>query len=264
MKLAPGSRFAMKSAATVARPITPEARAKSRAFVFEVKASDDAARTLTGLAAAWSLDQGGDIIRKGAFARTLDHWRGAKKTRPIPLKDLHRWQSVEDVIGRMTEAEETDDGLLATFEFIPDDPKADAVYRRVKGGYVTGLSIGYMAKEWSYITPEGAKEWDRVRVLTEVQLLEVSVVDDPMNDDARIDDVKSLDALARALRDGTLTDEQKSRLRALLDAPPAGTSPDEATPPAPDAKGLAPDDPRRIAAEALLRDVTLRSLATAL
>lgn len=258
------SRYATKSAAAVAPSPTksPEARAKSRAVSFEVKASDDGARTLTGLAAAWSLDQGGDIIRKGAFARTLDHWRANKKGRPIPLKDLHRWQSVEDVIGRMTAAEETDDGLLATFEFIPDDPKADAVYRRVKGGYVTGLSIGYIPKEWSFLQKDGGAEWERTRVLTEVQLLEVSVVDDPMNDDARIDDVKSLDALARALRDGTLTDEQKSRLRALLDAPPAGT-PDDSAAPAPEAKGLAPDDPARIATEALLRDVTLRSLATA-
>lgn len=254
-------RYQRKSAAPAAPTPTqkPEARAKSRAFAFEVKDSNDEKRTLTGLAAAWSLDQGGDIIRKGAFTRTLDHWRANKKSRPIPLKDLHRWQSVEDVIGRMTEAQETDEGLLATFEFIPDDPKADAIYRRVKGGYVTGLSIGYMAKQWSYIQKEGGNEWDRVRVLTEVQLLEVSVVDDPMNDDARIDDVKSLDALARALRDGALTDEQKSQLRALLDAPPAGTPAGD--PPAPDAKGLAPDDPARIAAEALLRDVQIRSLA---
>ena len=253
-------RYATKSAAPAAAPQkSPEARAKSRALLFQVKASDDATRTLTGLAAAWSLDQGGDIIRKGAFARTLDHWRANRKSRPIPLKDLHRWQSVEDVIGRMTEATETDDGLLATFEFIPDDPKADAIYRRVKGGYVTGLSIGYMAKQWSYVQKDGGNEWDRVRVLTEVQLLEVSVVDDPMNDDARIDDVKSLDALARALRDGALSDEQKSQLRALLDAPPAGT-PAEA-PPTPDAKGLAPDDPTRLAMEARLRALRLQSLA---
>ena len=252
-----------KSAATAPQPTSPARDAKcSRAVLFEVKASDDGKRTLTGLAAAWTLDAGSDVIRKGAFARTLDHWRANKKSRPIPLKDLHRWQSVEDVVGRMTDAQETDDGLLATFEFIPDDPKADAVYRRVKGGFVTGLSIGYRAVSWEYQQKEGGNEWDRIRVLKEVQLLEVSVVDEPMNDDARIDDVKSLDALARALRDGALTDEQKSQLRALLDAPPADTPPD-AAPPAPEAKGLAPDDPRRIASEDAAWDVILRSLATA-
>ena len=46
---------------------------------FDVKATDDTARTVTGLAAAWSLDLGGDVILKGAFTidanRILPHGR---------------------------------------------------------------------------------------------------------------------------------------------------------------------------------------------
>jgi hypothetical protein len=62
--------------------------------------------------------------------------------------------------------------------------------------------------------------------------------------------VKSLLDAARA---GTLTDEEKQQLRALLDGPSASAD----TP-----TGLAPDDPRRIALDSMLRGVTLRRLAT--
>lgn len=225
---------------------------------FQLKAADDAARTVTGLAAAWTQDAGDDVIHKGAFARTLDHWRQAKKSRPIPLVDQHSYGTITRVLGKMLEATETDDGLEATFDFIPEDEIADAAYRRVKGGYVTGFSIGYAPVRWEYVQKEGStNSWERIRHLHEVKLGEVSLVIWPMNDDARIESVKSLETIAEALRAGTLSPDQKAHLRALLDAPPAA---DPSAAPAP--KGLAPDDPRRIAAEALLRDVTLRSLGT--
>lgn len=227
---------------------------------FECKAADDAAHTITGLAAAWSLDQGGDVIHKGAFARTLDHWRASKKTRPIPLIDSHdAYTSVVNVIGRMTEASETDDGLEATFEFVPDDTRSDAAYRRAKGGFVSGLSIGYEAVRWEYTQKEGGDSWDRIRHLKEVRLLEVSLVVMPMNDDARVASVKQFAALETAIKAGTLSPDQLQQLRALLDAPPAGTP--EGDSPAPDAKGLAPDDPKRLALDETLRAITLRSLA---
>lgn len=320
----------------------PAVARSATAVRFECKAADDGARTIRGLAAAWSLDQGGDVIHKGAFARTLDHWRAAKKSRPIPLLDSHdAFSSVTTVLGMMTDAAETDDGLEATFAFVPDDATADAAYKRTKGGYVTGLSIGYEA------VPSGTEIKDGIRHLKEIKLLEVSLVVFPMNDDARVVGVKHVAAIEAALRAGTLTGEQKARLRALLDtkaaafakgdrveatadhmdgmsgstgviaivrdgpyygvrfdgeravhkwlahdelkaapadaedgddrsgggmdgmnhgktaralldAPPAGTP--ERDSPAPDAKGLAPDDPQRLALDALLRDVELARL----
>jgi uncharacterized protein len=227
---------------------------------FALKAADDAARTFSGLAAAWSLDLGGDVIRKGAFARTLDHWRAAQKARPIQLIDQHDYASSRSVIGKLTDAEETDAGLEATFQMVPDDPDAEAVYRRIKGGFITGLSIGYEPKQWTYETQGEGAGAPRVRVLSEVKLLEVSVVTWPMNEDARIDaaSVKHVRAL---LRDGRFTDAERQELRALLDATPAGRHDPARTDG--QAKGLAPDDPRRIAAEALLRAITIRRLATA-
>ena len=237
---------------------TPPAAGKA-AVPFQIKATDDATRTFRGLASTWEQDLGGDVIHAGAFARTLDNWRASKKSRPIPLIDQHSYYSVNDVLGMMTDAAETADGLEAEFAFVPDDVKAEGGYRRVKGGYITGLSIGYMPVKWEYEQREGGESWDRVRHLREVKLLEVSLVIWPMNDGARVDP-NSVKALIDAARAGTLTTDQKSELRALLDGPPAGT-PQSADSPAPTPKGLAPDDPKRLALEATLRGLTLRRLA---
>lgn len=241
-----------KSAATAATETdattNPKGTNAKSVVPFAVKASDDSARTITGLAAAWTLDSYDDVIEPGAFKRTLQNWRSSQKAKPIPLLDQHDYRASRSVLGKMTDAEETDDGLLATFEFIPDDPDADAVYRRVKGGYITGLSIGYRAIRWEYEQKEGGAEWERIRHLKEVALLEVSVVTWPANDDARIESVKAQQfaALADALKHGRLSPAQKSELRALLADSLADTSEDGTPPPPPpsddEPKGLAPEE----------------------
>lgn len=226
---------------------------KNLVRVFEVKALDEDARTFTGLAAAYSLDQGGDIILPGAFKRTLKDWRGSKK-RIVPLLDAHDRFSVRSVIGKMIDATEVDDGLEATFQVI-EGSDGDEVFRRVKGGYVDGLSIGYEAVEIRQPSTDEARAgvW---RYLKEVKLLEVSVVPFPMNVDARIDldSVKTMLAKGAAISD---TDRQElvemhEQISALLtkgvDAPPAT---------------LATDDPKRLAIEATVRAVTLRRLGVA-
>jgi hypothetical protein len=57
--------------------------------------------------------------------------------------------------------------------------------RKAKSGAITGLSIGYQVVD-SKILPSG------VRSLTEIKLLEISVVTFPANGLARINDVKSM------------------------------------------------------------------------
>src|SRR3989304_2263407 len=87
---------------------------KDLGLAFEVKATDDEARTFSGLAAAYSQDLGGDVILPGAFKRTLADWRKAK-AKLIPLMDSHSRDSVRGIIGKMTEAAEVADGLEASF-----------------------------------------------------------------------------------------------------------------------------------------------------
>jgi HK97 family phage prohead protease len=251
-------------------PPAPKTRETERSgpIRFEIKAEtiNDAERTFSGLASTWEVDLGNDVIHLGAFARTLAHWKSSAKV--MPLIDLHNYDSVRRVVGKMLAAEEREDGLWCTFQILKadegeaPDPDADACWRRVKGGYITGLSIGYRGIRYEFEQPEGTSSyWDRIRHLHEVELREVSLVIWGMNTGALIDTTtaKGLGEMAAAIRAGALTDEQKAELRALLDAPPAAPPA-----PAPEPKGLAPEDAASIAREEMLRDLTLRSLATAL
>lgn len=253
---------------------TRERESKAVNVPFQIKADsmNEEARTFTGLASTWDLDLGGDVIHRGAFKRTLQAWRKAKSV--LPLLDSHSaWGTVRAAIGKMLDAEETDEGLVATFEVI-DGPDGDEIWRRIKGGYVSGLSIGYRA-----IKIEQPSDEERLtgvwRHLKEVALQEVSVVMWPMNPGARIDpgsvkaivaDIEALEALAR---DDELTDEQKAELRqlhrkigALLGAPGEVGTPDPEAPPEPTPEGekeLAPDDPSRVATERQLWTHWLRT-----
>lgn len=230
---------------------------------FEVKATDESKRTFRGLAAAWSLDLGRDVIHQGAFARTLDRWKSVREKRPVFLLDSHNPFSIRNVLGKMTDAQETTEGLDAEFQVI-DGPDGDEALRRIKGGYITGMSIGYEAVKWSNEQIEGGERWDRIRHLTEVKLLEVSLVVFPMNEDARVDvsSVKSLNGFLAQLLERH--PEEKERLRSLSEIPEEFRALLEASPadaPADEPKGLAPEDAQRLAMEGRLRALNLQRLA---
>lgn len=235
---------------------------------FSIKSVDEGAHSFRGLASTWDEDFGSDVIHKGAFARTLSHWRSSKSRVPIPLLDHHSRWDIGDVLGKMTEAEETDDGLDTAFAMVPDDDKADAALRRLKGGFITGLSIGYEPLKFDYEDLKGEGVGSRrIRHLREVKLHEISLVVFPMNSAARVE-LTSVKSLAEAIRDDMLTDDdrtalaalstdQKAALRALLDTPsaPSGDSPADTL------KGLAPDAPERLALSARLRGLKRTRLA---
>lgn len=223
---------------------------------FEVKALDEEKRTFTGLASTWDEDLGGDVIHKGAFKRTVNAWRAGKKA--LPLIDQHNYGSIRSVLGKMTDAKETDAGLLTSWEVI-EGTDGDEALRRLKGGYIDSMSIGYQAVKWEYEQDPEKPEWERTRHLHEVKLFEVSLVIWGMNPGAVID-LSSVKSITDALKAGNLTPEQKQELRALLADPvPSADEPVDT----PEAKGLAPDDPERIRLDELFWDIQLRSLATA-
>jgi uncharacterized protein len=205
---------------------------------FEVKATDDASLTFEGLSSTWDLDLGGDVIQRGAFARTLDHWRSSSKI--IPLIDQHNYGSVRAVVGKMTDARETDEGLWTSWEILDTDDGRE-VYARLKGGYIDGLSIGYR------VIGDAPIE-NGVRMIKEVALEEVSAVIWPMNPGARVMAVKA--ALEH------MTDEERKEIGVLTEEPAPAVEAD------PEPEGLAPDDPARLTLESTLRDVLIRSLAS--
>jgi hypothetical protein len=237
---------------------------------FSLKSVDEGAKTFRGLSSTWDEDLGGDVIHEGAFARTIDHFKSSGRV--IPLTDGHpelegpSGDRVRRVIGKVTDAAESKSGIETGFAWVPDDPDADAAIRRVKGGFITDLSIVYKATRAEREKPSAAHPRGR-RHIYELKWAGVGLVMRGMNPGAKADAL-SVKSIVDAIRDGSLTDEQKSAisalsadeksvLRALLDAPPAPV--DE--PPADTLKGLAPDDPKRLANALRLRRLKLRRLA---
>jgi HK97 family phage prohead protease len=171
-----------------------ESKRRSTISFVEIKASDDDPRSFVGLAAAWSLDEGNDVIHRGAFAQTINRWKQAGGKKVIPLIDQHNYGSVRCVVGKAVELAEVDLGLQAKFTVI-EGADGDEILERVKGGFVNGLSIGYRPILFDF---EERDDVGFVRHLREVALEEVSLVIWGMNPDALVE-----------------TDSLKSRLSAL-------------------------------------------------
>lgn len=130
-------------------------------------------------------DSHDDVVMSGAFAASLRAWSD-RKALPALL-----WQHrMDEPIGVYTEMKEDDVGLYVRGRLlIDDDPLAKRAHAHMKAGSLTGLSIGYVLKDWEY---DRSKE---AFLLKEIDLWEVSLVTFPSNDEARISDVKN--ALAR-------------------------------------------------------------------
>lgn len=249
---------------------------------FTVKADAKAAekRQFTGLASTWDLDLGGDKIVQGAYTRTLSEWKSTQRT--IPLINQHQYWDAKNAIGKMIAAEETDAGLETTFQLV-NSAEGEEFLARIRDGILDGLSIGYEVRGWR---PPSEEERGRgvQRVLTDIELREVSVVIWGMNENALIDtsSVKSIaNALAQLSRE-TLTDDDRKTVRqiaalsgALLrpksDQPPTGAPPaadagseeEEQDPPPPEAPPGEPADAPKAYANAEQLQQRLRSIRIA-
>ena len=116
-------------------------------------------------------DGGRDVIRQGAFARTLAT-RAQAGAGPLPLY----WQHRPDIrIGWVEQASEDARGLRVIARI--DNPEGGAA-AALRAGKVTGLSFGYRAR--GYRADHGGRE------LTDVELFEVSLVTHPMQHAARV------------------------------------------------------------------------------
>jgi hypothetical protein len=142
-----------------------------------------------------NVDSGGDMLVKGAFKETLREWK-RRGSAPKMLLQHGGWgASVEDGIpvGKWTEMREDDTGLYVEGElFAMDTQKGKYIYEGLKSGALDGLSMGYIARDVAY----GKKPEDPRRTLKKVDLFEVSIVTFPMNTEARIGAVKSIEEIS--------------------------------------------------------------------
>jgi HK97 family phage prohead protease len=130
-------------------------------------------------------DSYGDTIEPGAYKNTL-----MDRERPIRL----RWNHYGDIIGKWTTIREDEKGLYVEGELTPGHSKANDVFASMKHGAVDGLSIGYRIKAFDQLN-------ENRRLLKEIDLVEISVVEEPADWAARISDVKSVLEKADSLKE---------------------------------------------------------------
>jgi len=145
----------------------------------QVKVADDGSMSFSGYASVFGgIDAYGDTIEKGAFKSTL---RG--RDRPIRM----RWNHFGPVIGKWVKVSEDERGLKVEGEFTPGHSVAEDVYASVKHGAVDGMSIGYRVKDYAM---DG-----NIRKLKKIDLVEISVVEEPADLGAKVGEVKNLGEL---------------------------------------------------------------------
>ena len=152
------------------------------AFDCEVKLAGDGGETGTieGYGSVYNVvDRGGDIVVPGAFKKSLAEWRKRKALPPM-LWQHDSWTP----IGKWTAIEEDEKGLKVTGELVLEVPAASQAHALARAGVVKGLSIGYATKQASFDRQTG------IRSIKEAELIEVSLVTFPMNQDATISGVK--------------------------------------------------------------------------
>ncbi|EJF91675.1 HK97 family phage prohead protease [Bartonella tamiae] len=138
-----------------------------------------------------NIDSYGEVVKNGAFSQSL------KKHQEKGTNVVMLWQhNREEPIGVWSELQEDQKGLIGKGHINLDVQKGREAYSLMKQGALTGLSIGYQELK--------AHNDNNVRLLTELDLYEISPVTFAANSEARIESLKSkrFEDFAQNLRDG--------------------------------------------------------------
>jgi HK97 family phage prohead protease len=134
------------------------------------------------------LDKGGDTVKAGAYGKSLKALSAAGRS----VKML--WQhDPAQPIGIWDEVREDAKGLYVKGRLLRDVEKGREAVALIEAGAIDGLSIGYR-------TIRAEKDGNGQRLLSELELWEVSLVTFPMLPDARVG-AKGDEPEAQNLRD---------------------------------------------------------------
>jgi HK97 family phage prohead protease len=141
----------------------------------EVKMGAEGSLKFSGYASVFDgLDSYGDTIKAGAYKNTI-----ADRDRPVQL----RWNHFGPVIGKFTEIYEDEKGLFVSGELTKGHSTAEDTAALLRHGAISGMSIGYSVKD--------SEQQGVVRLLKEIDLYEISIVESPADNNAHISSVKS-------------------------------------------------------------------------
>jgi HK97 family phage prohead protease len=170
--------------------------------------ADSGEMTFEGYGAVFgNVDAYGDVIQKGAFTDYLKDVKSGVQQWPAMLSQHGGWgvgSTDYTPIGVWLALSEDDTGLKAAGTLADTDRGREnyALLKMQPRPAISGLSIGYYAKEFEY----GGKSDNFERLIKKIDLVEISLVTFPANDQARINGVKSANDISerdieRALRE---------------------------------------------------------------
>jgi uncharacterized protein len=182
----------------------------------QIKDIDGKKGIVTGYFANFdTIDSDGDIIKKGAFVKTISEYGPtARKPRIKHLLNHDSWQP----LGRLNELKEDNYGLYYESQLGTHNLGVDFV-KMVESELITEHSIGYRTQKFNQLKPWS--EWkggDAMRELTELKLYEGSSLTAwGANPNTPLTGLKShiraekmskrMDLLFKAIRNGDFTDE---------------------------------------------------------
>ena len=180
-------------------------------FKVKYKEMEDGSGYLEGYASTWirEPDAYGDIVKKGAFTKTLK--KIYEEGKQIPLLWSHKMDDLSSYIGT-AEADEDDKGLhfIAKFD---DTDEAQTVRQMYKDGRLSKFSFAYDIKDAGIVTLEDGRKANELR---ELDLYEISCVLVPANSDAGVVDVKSTEIETKDDKSVKSTEEVLKEVISLL------------------------------------------------
>ena len=167
---------------------------KHKQFAFKADAVN-ADGTFSGYGSVFgNVDSYGEVVAPGAFLDSLALIKASGD--PLPALWQHRSDSP---IGGYDELDEDERGLkVAGWLMVDSIPLAAQAHALMKRRVVKGLSIGY------YVEADSWNEKDRIRTLTKLDLVEISIVTFPANAEAQVEAVKSIGHILKSGRVPTL------------------------------------------------------------
>ncbi len=164
---------------------------------------------ISGYAVKWdSINYYGEKFVKGAFAEFCSRFQaGTQKAHAYYNHGWRMWfidSYMAMRVGKWLRIEEDDTGLLVELEFTKGLPMADWTAAMVLHGTVDGFSIAFYPPKDSDIIDKGAYV-----EITKADIYEISVVDEPADDAARVINDETIDSLETV-------DDAESLLRSIL------------------------------------------------
>jgi HK97 family phage prohead protease len=175
-------------------------------FDIQYKEDDAGNGVISGYASTFDLvpDAYGDIVKKGAFEKSLKQMRDEGKK--IPFLWSHKMDDLNAYLGT-ADAYEDDKGLFFTAT-LDDTPQAQRVRELFKSGRLSKFSFAYDVIEQAPMTLDNGV---KVNQLIELKLYEITACLVPANSFAEVTDVKDINVSEKAGRRNSAADEQTIR-----------------------------------------------------